>query len=145
MTMRFSADLESITGLTIGLRIFAGSAFGERLKSYRRGIDLKIKWRAGAWQWIGHSWFESQGKPLFVGYGTGIEYGTDAHDARLFYADRKEFYRRGIGYFLRSRRMEKCRRQILPYKEPAWAKRKIEIKFGPASILPRPVGKAAEF
>ena len=73
----------------------------------------------------------NQGKPLFVGYGTGIEYEGD-HDARLFYADRKEFYRRGIGYFLRSRRMEKCRRQILPYKEPAWAKHKIQIKFGPA-------------
>ena len=116
------------------LKDFRGRHFAERLKAFRRGVDLKIRWRSGAWQWIGHSWFGSlnQGKPLFVGYGTDIEYGTGAHDARLFYADRKEFYRRGLGYFLRSRRMEKCRRQILPYKEPAWSKHKIQIKFGPA-------------
>lgn len=110
-----------------------GADFERRLTHYRRGIDLKVGCRTGEWRWIGHTWFGSQqSKSLFVGYGCGIEYRNDDHDARLFYAERREFYRHGIGYFLRSRRTAKCRRQILPYNEPAWAKHKIQIKFGPA-------------
>ena len=74
-----------------------GDRFHERLKSYRRGIDLTLRYRRGQW-WIHHPRLD--------------------HDARLFYADRKDFYQHGIGCFLRSRRTDKCRLEILPFRSP---------------------------
>ena len=80
------------------LEAIRGADYRERLKSYRGGIDLKIRWRAGQWKWISEAWLD--------------------RDASLFLAERREFYKRGLGYFLRSRRIEKYRRPILPYKPP---------------------------
>ena len=94
------------------LEAVRGDYFEQRLKKYRGGIDLKTACCAGEWRWIGHSWLD--------------------HDTRVFYAERREFYRRGVGYFLRSRRMEKRRREILPYKKPAWPRQNTPIKFAHA-------------
>ena len=80
-----------------------GEYFSERLKTCRRGIDLRISWRAG-WRWIGHAWLDRA--------------------AKLFYAEHQEFIKRGVGYLLRDRRTEnKLTRPLLLYEEPSWTQR----------------------
>jgi hypothetical protein len=103
------------------LEDFRGNRFHERLKSYRRGVDLTLRYRRGQWR---------------------IRHPRLDHDAHLFYADRKEFYRRGIGYFLRSRRMDKCRREILPFRPPpADPLRSIRLADKQTQILLSDLGK----